>query len=66
MANGRPPWAAYRVLMSGRLVGLGKCPGIQTVGVGDMWKRIRADSDNSVFQRVLQYGATLRGVVGRY
>ena len=28
MANGRPPWAAYRALMLGRLIGLDKCPGV--------------------------------------
>ena len=35
MSNGRPPWAAYRALVSGHLIGLDKCPGVSTVGVGE-------------------------------
>ena len=42
MSNGRPPWVAYRVLMSGRLSGLDKCPGFRPVGVGETWRRILA------------------------
>ena len=39
MSNGRPPWAAYRALMSGRLIALDKQPGIRPVGVGGgMWR----------------------------
>ena len=40
MANSRPPWADYRALMSGRLIGLDKYPGLRPVGVGDTWWRI--------------------------
>ena len=34
LVNGRPPWAAYRALMSGRLIALYKQPGIRPVRVG--------------------------------
>ena len=40
LGNGRPPWAAYRALMSGRLIALDKQPGIRPVGVGETWCRI--------------------------
>ena len=40
--NGRPPWAAYRALMSGRLIALAKQPGIIPVGVGETWRRLMA------------------------
>ena len=40
MANGRPPSAAYRSLMSGRLTSLDKQPGIRPVGVGETWRRL--------------------------
>ena len=33
MGNGRPPWAAYRALMSVRLIALYKQPCIRPVGV---------------------------------
>ena len=38
MANGRPPWAAYRALMLGHLIGLYKCLGVRPVGVGENWQ----------------------------
>ena len=34
LGNGRPPWAAYRALMSGRLIALDKQPGIRSARVG--------------------------------
>ena len=40
LGNGRPPWAAYRALMSGRLIALDKKPGISPVGVGETWRRM--------------------------
>ena len=40
LGNGRPPWAAYRALMSGRLIALDKQPGIRPVGVGETWRRM--------------------------
>ena len=42
LANGSPPWAAYRAFVSGRLITLDKQPGIQPVGVGEMWQRLFA------------------------
>ena len=42
MSNGQPPWAAYRDLMSGRLIALDKQPGIRPVGVGETWRRLMA------------------------
>ena len=42
LGNGRPPWAAYRALMSGRLIVLDKQPGIRPVGVGETWRRLMA------------------------
>ena len=42
LGNGRPPWAAYRVIMAGRLIALDKQPGIRPVGVGETWRRLMA------------------------
>ena len=42
LGNGRPPWAAYRTLMSCRLIALDKQPGIRPVGVGETWRHIMA------------------------
>ena len=42
LGNGRTPWAAYRALMSGRLIALDKHPGITPVGVGETWRRMMA------------------------
>ena len=42
MANGRPPWAAYRELMLVPLIDLDKCPGVKPVGVGETWRRMLA------------------------
>ena len=39
---GGPPWAAYRALMSGRLIALDKSPGIRPVGIGETWRRLLA------------------------
>ena len=43
LSNGRPPWAAYRALMYGRLIALDKSPGIRPVGIGEMWRRLLAN-----------------------
>ena len=40
LGNGWPPWAAYRVLMSGRLIALDNQPVIRPVGVGETWWRM--------------------------
>ena len=42
MAKQWPPWAAYRALMSGRLIALEKSPGIRPVGIGETWRRLLA------------------------
>ena len=35
-------WAAYRTLMSGRLIVMDKHPGIRPVRVGETWRRMMA------------------------
>ena len=40
MVNGCTPWTAHRVLMSGHLIGLDKCPGVRPVVVGETWRRM--------------------------
>ena len=42
LGNGRPPWAAYRALVSGRLIALDKQPNIRPVGVEETWRRMMA------------------------
>ena len=42
LSNGRPPWAAYCVMMSSRLSALDKQPGIRPVGVGETWRCLMA------------------------
>ena len=38
LGNGWPPWAAYRALMSGRLITIDKQPGIRPFRVGETWR----------------------------
>ena len=38
MANRRPPWAAYRVLMLVCLIRLENHPGVRPVRVGETWR----------------------------
>ena len=40
LGNGRPPWYAYRALMSFRMIALDKQPGVRSVGVGETWWRL--------------------------
>ena len=42
ISNRPPPWAAYRALMSGRLIALDKSPGIRPVGINETWQRLLA------------------------
>ena len=43
LANGFPPWAAYRALMACRELALGKIPvGIRPIGIGDVIRRAAA------------------------
>jgi hypothetical protein len=42
LANGHPPWAAYRALRACRLVALDKEPGTRPVGIGEMYSRLLA------------------------
>ncbi len=39
LTNEYPPWAAYRALMSRRLVALDKQPGVWPVAIGKIWQR---------------------------
>ena len=70
MANGRPPWAAYWVLMMGSLIGLSRCPSVRPVRVEETWHRllakVRVDGDGGGSQGGLQDGATLWWIGGRY
>ena len=43
LVNGRPSWAAYRALMSGRLITLEKNPGVSPVGFGKPLRRLMAN-----------------------
>jgi hypothetical protein len=38
LSNESPPWAAYRALMSQRLVTLDKQPGVRPVAIGKIWQ----------------------------
>ena len=42
ICNGQPPWAAYRAMISGRLIALDKIPRIRPVGIGETWRRLLA------------------------
>ncbi len=39
LANKSPPWAAYRGLMTQRMMALDKEPGTRPVGIGTIWSR---------------------------
>ena len=39
LSNTTPPWAAYRALVSCRLVALDKVPGVRPLGIGEIWRR---------------------------
>ena len=42
LANGTPPFAAYRALMACRLIPLDKQPGVRPVGIGEVYRRLLA------------------------
>jgi hypothetical protein len=40
MANETPPWAAMRAMLACRFLALNKWPGIQPIGIGEVWQRL--------------------------
>ena len=40
LSNESPPWAAYRAIVSVRLVSLDKFPGVGTVGIREVFRRL--------------------------
>ena len=36
ISNESPPWASYLPVIASRLVSLDKCPGVMTVGIGEV------------------------------
>ena len=42
LSNTHPPWAAYRALMSSRLVAFDKEPGVRPLGIGETLRRVIA------------------------
>ena len=40
IANGSPPWVAYRAFMSSRMIALDKQSGVRPVCVGEIWWRL--------------------------
>lgn len=42
LSNHSPPWAAYRALVTVRIIALDKCPGVSPVGIGETVFRLLA------------------------
>ena len=42
IANDFPPWAAAYALLANRLMTLDKCPGIRTIRISEIWRRLLA------------------------
>ena len=42
LGNRRTQWAAYREVMSSRMIALDKQPGVRPVGVSKTWRRLMA------------------------
>ncbi len=58
LSNESPPWAAYRALMSQRLVALDKQPGVRPVAIGEIWQRCIAKGN------LVGSGAEAKGTCG--
>jgi hypothetical protein len=58
LSNESPPWAAYRALMSRRLVALDKQPGVRPVAIGEIWQRCIAKGN------LVGSGAEAKGTCG--
>ncbi len=43
LSNGLPPYAAYHAVNTVRPVALDKCPGVQPLGVGEVWMHLWSD-----------------------
>ena len=43
LSNQSPPWSAYYVFMSGRLIALNKNPGVRLVGIKEMLRQLFAN-----------------------
>ena len=59
LANGSPPWAVYRSLMTGGLVALDKCPGVRPFGVGEAIQRLMENlvHTETTFQYMEAFGS---------
>eukprot|EP00957_Ditylum_brightwellii_P091484 6966319-Ditylum_brightwellii.AAC.1 len=44
ISNTFPPWAAIRAYVAGRLIGLDKCPGVQSMGIGEVLQKLAGKS----------------------
>jgi hypothetical protein len=58
LSNEYPPWAAYRALMSRRLVALDKQPGVRPVAIGEIWQQCIAKGN------LVGSGAEAKGTCG--
>jgi hypothetical protein len=58
LSNESPPWAAYRALVSQRLVALDKQPGVRPVAIGEIWQQCIAKGN------LVVSGAEAKGTCG--
>jgi hypothetical protein len=47
LSNGSPPYAAYRAVNTVRTVALDKTPGVQPLGIGEVWMRLWSDCSHT-------------------